>query len=221
MSDQAFLPGVQAATIATPHLRTFALAAGDQDGTPIIFIHGNVSSGRFWEETLAALPAGYRGLAPDLRGYGESETLLESMRRAAWAISPTISTRWSKPSASARSISSGGRSAATWRCNTAIDRADRFADPGRGRLALRLRRHQGPRWHPDLARLCRIGRRHRQSRIRATARGGRPQRRQPGVAAQRDEPSTSSPLSSPRPREELYVTALLQNQNRAGQLSAT
>ncbi len=75
MSDQAFLPGVQAATIATPRLRTFVLAASDEGGTPIIFIHGNVSSGRFWEETLAALPAGYRGLAPDLRGYGESETL--------------------------------------------------------------------------------------------------------------------------------------------------
>ncbi len=75
MSDQAFLPGVQAATITTPRLRTFVLFAGDEGGTPIIFIHGNVSSGRFWEETLAALPAGYRGLAPDLRGYGESETL--------------------------------------------------------------------------------------------------------------------------------------------------
>ena len=75
MSDQALLPGVRAMNVAMPRLRTFLLAAGEETGTPIVFIHGNVSSSRFWEETLAALPPGYRGLAPDLRGYGESETL--------------------------------------------------------------------------------------------------------------------------------------------------
>jgi pimeloyl-ACP methyl ester carboxylesterase len=47
---------------------------GPEEGVPVIFIHGNVSSSRFWEENLAALSPHYRGLAPDLRGFGDSET---------------------------------------------------------------------------------------------------------------------------------------------------
>jgi pimeloyl-ACP methyl ester carboxylesterase len=48
---------------------------GTPDGIPVLFVHGNVSSSTFWEEMLLALPEGFRGIAPDLRGYGESETL--------------------------------------------------------------------------------------------------------------------------------------------------
>ena len=42
----------------------------------MLFVHGNASSSRFFEETLAALASlgRYRGLAPDLRGFGGSET---------------------------------------------------------------------------------------------------------------------------------------------------
>jgi pimeloyl-ACP methyl ester carboxylesterase len=40
---------------------------------PVLFVHGNVASSLFFEETLAALPPYYRGLAPDLRGFGRSE----------------------------------------------------------------------------------------------------------------------------------------------------
>ena len=39
-----------------------------------MFVHGNVSSGSVWDEQLAALPDGLRGVAVDLRGYGDSET---------------------------------------------------------------------------------------------------------------------------------------------------
>ena len=74
MADQPLLPGVRAAEIATPRLRTHCLFAGPDGGVPVVLVHGNVSSSRFFEETLAALPAGYRGIAPDLRGYGASET---------------------------------------------------------------------------------------------------------------------------------------------------
>jgi pimeloyl-ACP methyl ester carboxylesterase len=41
-----------------------------------MFIHGNASSSTFWEETMLALPAGFRGIAPDLRGYGDTEDKL-------------------------------------------------------------------------------------------------------------------------------------------------
>lgn len=74
MSDSAALQGVSSQTITTARLRTHLLVSGPMDGSPVLFVHGNVSSARFWAETLAALPSRYRGLALDLRGFGESET---------------------------------------------------------------------------------------------------------------------------------------------------
>jgi pimeloyl-ACP methyl ester carboxylesterase len=44
------------------------------DGEPVVFVHGNVSSSIFWEETMLALPTRYRAIALDLRGFGNSET---------------------------------------------------------------------------------------------------------------------------------------------------
>ena len=41
------------------------------DGTPVVFVHGNVSSALFWQPTMLDLPA--RSLAVDLRGFGDSE----------------------------------------------------------------------------------------------------------------------------------------------------
>src|SRR5512140_422175 len=64
---------VTSRTIDTDRLGTHFLEAGDPKGTPIVFIHGNCSSSRFFQATLEALPAGYRGLAIDLRGYGHSQ----------------------------------------------------------------------------------------------------------------------------------------------------
>lgn len=74
MSSSALLKGVSSTVIATPRLKMHLLTSGPEEGVPLLFIHGNVSSSRFWEETLAALPSRYRGLAPDLRGFGDSET---------------------------------------------------------------------------------------------------------------------------------------------------
>ncbi len=59
--------------IQTARLRTHVLISGPQDGVPVLFIHGNCSSSRFFEQTMAALPEGYRAIAADLRGYGDSE----------------------------------------------------------------------------------------------------------------------------------------------------
>ncbi len=73
MDQEDLLAGVSSGTVDAGGLRTHFLQAGPEDGAPVIFVHGNASSGRFLEETLAALP-GYRGLAPDLRGFGGSET---------------------------------------------------------------------------------------------------------------------------------------------------
>jgi pimeloyl-ACP methyl ester carboxylesterase len=74
MVNPSVLPGVESQMVETPRLRQHVLVAGLDGGVPVIFIHGNASSATFWEETMLALPAGYRSLAPDLRGYGLSET---------------------------------------------------------------------------------------------------------------------------------------------------
>jgi len=67
------LPGIQARTVATQRIATRVLFSGPADGVPVLFLHGNNSSATWWEEVLATLPAGWRGIAPDLRGFGEAE----------------------------------------------------------------------------------------------------------------------------------------------------
>ena len=47
---------------------------GPEDGRPLLLIHGNCSSGAFWSPFVRRLPDDWRVVAPDLRGYGESET---------------------------------------------------------------------------------------------------------------------------------------------------
>ena len=73
MSRIPTLPGISARLITTPRLTMHALFSGPEEGVPVLFVHGNASSATFWEETMLALPDGFRGIAPDLRGYGETE----------------------------------------------------------------------------------------------------------------------------------------------------
>jgi pimeloyl-ACP methyl ester carboxylesterase len=69
------LEGVTSQIVPTSRLKMHVLAAGPEDGIPVLFIHGNGSSATFWEETMLALPEGFRGIAPDMRGYGDTEPL--------------------------------------------------------------------------------------------------------------------------------------------------
>jgi pimeloyl-ACP methyl ester carboxylesterase len=66
VADSALLEGVAAEIVDTPRLKMQLLSGGAEGGAPVFFVHGNVSSSRFFEETLAALPseAGYRGSPP-------------------------------------------------------------------------------------------------------------------------------------------------------------
>lgn len=41
-------------------------------GRTILFLHGFPFNGSSWDAQIAALPQGWRGVAPDLRGFGES-----------------------------------------------------------------------------------------------------------------------------------------------------
>ncbi len=81
MSEIIPLAGIASQMVQTERLNTHLLTCGPQDGTPVIFLHGNFSSALYWEETMLALPAGYRAIAPDLRGYGRTEDkLIDSTR---------------------------------------------------------------------------------------------------------------------------------------------
>jgi pimeloyl-ACP methyl ester carboxylesterase len=67
------MAGVTAKTVTAPRLTTRVLLAGPENGIPVLFLHGNTSSATWWEDTLSTLPKGYRGIAPDQRGFGEAD----------------------------------------------------------------------------------------------------------------------------------------------------
>ncbi|MGO2745615.1 alpha/beta fold hydrolase [Microbacterium sp.] len=78
--QDSLLEGVTARVLDTPRLRVNILErASDAATTPaertIVFVHGNVSSALFWQETMLALPADMRAIAVDLRGFGDTEVL--------------------------------------------------------------------------------------------------------------------------------------------------
>ena len=65
-------PGITSRRVRTDRYDAHVLereggGQGD-DGTPVVFIHGNVSSSLFWQPTMLELPV--RSVAIDLRGFG-------------------------------------------------------------------------------------------------------------------------------------------------------
>jgi pimeloyl-ACP methyl ester carboxylesterase len=66
------LPGIRSRLVTTRRLTHHLYESGLADGEPLVLIHGNVASGRFFEDLMCALPE-YHTIAPDLRGFGASE----------------------------------------------------------------------------------------------------------------------------------------------------
>jgi pimeloyl-ACP methyl ester carboxylesterase len=66
-------PGVRSQTVDTNRLRTHFIESGPEDGVPVVLLHGNLSTGRFFEHLLPGAPSRYRFIAPDMRGFGDSE----------------------------------------------------------------------------------------------------------------------------------------------------
>ena len=58
--------------LVTPRLDIKFLDTGGS-GQPVVFVHGNISTGEFFSDLLLKLPTKYRGIAPDLRGFGDTE----------------------------------------------------------------------------------------------------------------------------------------------------
>lgn len=65
-----------AITIKTKRLHQHLHMSGSADMPALLMIHGNASSSVFWKEIGEKLSASFFCLAPDLRGYGETEDLL-------------------------------------------------------------------------------------------------------------------------------------------------
>ena len=65
--------GIRAVDVVTDRLRMHCLDAGPADGTPVVLVHGNLSTGLFFDELMATAPAELRLVAPDMRGFGRTE----------------------------------------------------------------------------------------------------------------------------------------------------
>lgn len=71
------LPGIASTRVCTARLETQVLTSGPENGEPVLFLHGNLSSSAFWEETMLTLPNRFRAIAPDQRCYGLSDPAAE------------------------------------------------------------------------------------------------------------------------------------------------
>lgn len=69
------LDGITARAVPTDRLTVNVLEAEGRSGPAVVFVHGNVSSALFWQQAMLGVPEGFRALAVDLRGFGETEAL--------------------------------------------------------------------------------------------------------------------------------------------------
>ncbi|WP_028066927.1 alpha/beta fold hydrolase [Solirubrobacter soli] len=61
--------------VKTDRLTMQVVESGPEDGIPVVLIHGNLSTGRFYEHLFDDAPARFRLIAPDMRGFGDTDPL--------------------------------------------------------------------------------------------------------------------------------------------------
>jgi pimeloyl-ACP methyl ester carboxylesterase len=66
--------GVRSLTVDTDRLRMHYVEAGPESGIPVVLVHGNLATGRFYEHLFPDAPSRYRLIAPDMRGFGDTES---------------------------------------------------------------------------------------------------------------------------------------------------
>ncbi|MFZ3151047.1 MAG: alpha/beta hydrolase [Anaerolineaceae bacterium] len=81
MEKPAVLEGISNRMVETTRLTQNVYFSGSDTAVPVVFLHGNCSAALYWEETMLNLPKGYRGIAPDFRGYGWTEDLIADATR--------------------------------------------------------------------------------------------------------------------------------------------
>ncbi len=63
-------------TVDTARISSNCWVDGPEDGEPLLLVHGNITTGRFWKAVAESLPKGrFRVVAPDLRGFGRTQRL--------------------------------------------------------------------------------------------------------------------------------------------------
>jgi len=72
---------VERRRVAANGIDQHVYVAGPDDGAPVLLVHGNCSSAVFWLPLLRHVPPDLRIVAPDLRGYGETEPAGVDARR--------------------------------------------------------------------------------------------------------------------------------------------
>ena len=166
------LPGIRAQRVPTGRLTANVLAVTGRTGAPVLFVHGNVSSSLFWQPTMLALPAGFRPLAVDLRGFGDTDPepvdATRGLRDYADDLAALIDALGLDDGAPGR-LEHGRRGGAAVPGRPARRAPGGLADAGRSGVTVRVRRDAGNRGHAVRSVRGRIGRRHRQPRIRRPA----------------------------------------------------
>jgi pimeloyl-ACP methyl ester carboxylesterase len=64
---------VQTLYVDTSRLRTHCWVNGPERGEPLLLVHGNLVTGRFFKAVAESIPERYRSVAPDLRSFGRTE----------------------------------------------------------------------------------------------------------------------------------------------------
>src|SRR5260370_11944569 len=73
---------MQTITVDTARLRTHCWVAGPEDGEPLLLVHGNLVTGRFFQALAERVPDRFRVVAPDLRSFGRTAALpVNSIRK--------------------------------------------------------------------------------------------------------------------------------------------
>jgi pimeloyl-ACP methyl ester carboxylesterase len=67
--------GVRSHNVRTDRLQMRYIESGPADGIPVVLIHGNLATCRFYEHLMPGAPEGYRLIAPDMRGFGDTESV--------------------------------------------------------------------------------------------------------------------------------------------------
>jgi pimeloyl-ACP methyl ester carboxylesterase len=87
-SNAAHAPDLVAHTIESGSLRLRCMSAGPSDGPMALLLHGFPARWTTWREPMRALAgAGFLAVAPDLRGYGESD---KPVGVEAYSMSPIV-----------------------------------------------------------------------------------------------------------------------------------
>jgi len=100
MMDVATVPGYTSHAAEVDGVRLHYRLGGDPAGRPVLLWHGFLGTSYVWRKVMPALAAaGFAVLAPDMRGYGDSDKpeARPVTTPGHWRKS---SVRWSEPSVS-------------------------------------------------------------------------------------------------------------------------